>query len=84
VAKMKRLQALMLLSIGIAISAYSLLAINSLRSSARAVLMMGSVMQPGSVVSDRNIATAFLLFLLAVGVALMIISIRKMIGLRKE
>ena len=83
-AKMKRLQALMLLSIGIAISAYSLLAINSLRSSARAVLMMGSVMQPGSVVSDRNIATAFLLFLLAVGVALMIISIRKMIGLRKE
>jgi len=81
---MKRLQALMLLSIGIAISAYSLLAINSLRSSARAVLMMGSVMQPGSVVSDRNIATAFLLFLLAVGVALMIISIRKMIGLRKE
>lgn len=65
------------LVIGIALLAYSLLAMSSLMGSLRAVLMMGSVMQPGSgVVPGRIIAAVFLLFLFLAGAGLVVVSIR--------
>ena len=80
----KRLKAFVFLSIGIALLAYSLLAINSLTVSARAVLMMGSVGQSGSVVSDRIIATIFLAFLLIAGLGLIVVSIKGIVQSYKK
>ena len=81
---MKRLKAFVFLSIGIALLAYSLLAMNSLMISARAVLMLGSVGQPGSVVSDRIRATIFLFFIFIAGLGLVVISIKGIVGSYKK
>ena len=81
---LKRLQSLLFLSIGIALSAYALIAIGDLMASARAVLMLGSRYQPGSIVPDRIIATMFLLFLITVGAGLIVTSIRGIIGSYKK
>jgi len=84
VQNIKRLKAFIFLSIGIALLLYSLLAMNSLMISARAVLMMGSVGQPGSVVSDRIIATSFLLFLFIAGLGLIVVSIKGIVESYKK
>ena len=80
----KRLQAFLFLSIGIALSAYSLLAMSDFMRSERAVLMMGSSYQPSSVVPDRIIATVLLLFLLTAGAGLIGVSIKGIIGSYKK
>ena len=80
----KRLKAFLFLSIGAALLAYSLLAMSSLMDSARAILMMGSVAQPGTVVSDRNIATIFLLLIFIAGLVLVGISIKEIIEFYKK
>lgn len=84
VQNIERLKAFIFLSIGIILLAYSLLAMNSLMISARAVLMMGSVGQPGSVVSDRIIATIFLSILFIAGLGLVFVSIKGIIGSYKK
>jgi hypothetical protein len=76
VQNIKRLKAFVFLSIGAALLAYSLLGMNSLMISVRAVLMMGSVGQPGSVVSDRIMATIFLAVLFIAGLGLVVVSIK--------
>jgi len=76
---MKRLTAFIFLSIGIALLAYSLLALGSFMSSSRAVLMMGSVMQLGGVMSNRTIASVFLIFLFVAGLGLVGISVKDII-----
>ena len=80
----KRLKAFLFLSIGIILLAYALLAMSNLMDSARAILMMGSVFQPGTVVSDRNIATIFLLLIFIAGLGLVGISIKGIIGSYKK
>lgn len=80
----KRLKAFVFLSIGIVLLAYSLLAMNSLMISARAVLMMGSAGQPGSVVSDRIMATIFLVFLFIAGLGLTAVSIKGIVESYKK
>lgn len=80
----KRLRAFVLLSIGIAILAYSILAIASLMSSSRAVIMMGSVMQPDGAVSERRMVAAFLLLLNAAGLALVGMSIKMFVDAYKK
>ena len=81
---LKRLQAFLFLSIGIALSAYSLLAMGDFIRSARAILMMGASYQPSSIVPDRIIATILLLSFLAAGVGLIIVSIKGIIESYKK
>jgi hypothetical protein len=84
VQNIKRLKAFVFLSVGIALLAYSLLAMNSLMISARAVLMMGSVGQPGRIVSDRIMATVFLSVLFIAGLGLVAVSIKGIVGSYKK
>jgi hypothetical protein len=80
----KRHKAFIFLSIGIALLAYSLLGMNSFMISARAILMLGSVGQPGSVVSDRIMATIFLAFLFIAGLGLVVVSIKGIVESYKK
>jgi hypothetical protein len=84
VRSIKKIKALIFLSLGIALLAYALLAINSLMISARAVLMMGSVAQPGSAVSNRVIAAVFLVFLFVAGLVSIVVSIKSIVESYKE
>jgi hypothetical protein len=85
VRNIKRLRAFVFLSIGIILLAYALLAMSSLMSSARALLIMGSAMQPGSsVISSRIIATGFLLFLFLAGTGIVVVSIKSIVESYKK
>jgi hypothetical protein len=85
VQNINRLKAFIFLSIGIALLAYSLLAVNSFNISARAVLMMGSVMQPGgSAASDRIIVAIFLLLLFITGLGLVGVSVKTLMDSRRK
>jgi hypothetical protein len=84
VQNMKRLKAFVFLSIGVILLAYSLLAMNSLMISARAVLMMGSVGQSGSVVSNRIMAAIFLVILFIAGLGVIVVSIKDIVEAYKK
>jgi hypothetical protein len=80
VHNIKRLMAFIFLSIGIVFLVYSVLALSSLMSSSRAVLMLGSVIQPGGVMSDRATASVFLILLSVAGLGLVGVSVKWIIG----
>ena len=72
----QRLKAFIVLSIGVALSAYALFMTMNFMASARSVLMLGSKFEGGRVVPDRIIAALFLVFLGMAGVALIITAIK--------
>jgi hypothetical protein len=77
-------RALLLIFIGFALSAYSLLAMNSFLRTARPVLMMGSNMQPGGAMVQSIGAIVFLAVLLIAGAILILISIKRIIASFKK
>ena len=72
----QRLKAFIVLSIGVALSAYALFITMDFMASARSILLLGSKFQTSSVVPDRIITALFLVFLGMAGVALIITAIK--------
>ena len=83
-ADRSRVKALLLLCVGIGVSAYALLAMDSFMRTARSVLVMGSKLQPGGAVIQSAFAVLFLICLFVIGAVLIIRSIRAIAASRKK
>jgi len=83
-ADRSRVKALLLLCVGIGVSAYALLAMDSFMRTARSVLVMGSKLQPGGAVIQSAVAVLFLVFLLTIGAVLIIRSVRIIVASRTK
>ena len=83
-ADRSRVKALLLLCVGAGVLVYALLAMNSFMITARSVLVMGSKLQPGGAVIQSAIAVLFLMGLFALGIVLIISSVRHIIASFKK
>ena len=83
-ADRSRVRALLLLCVGIGVSAYAMLAMDAFMRTARSVLMMGSKLQPGGAATQSVVAVLFLVFLLTIGVVLILRSIRIIVASRTK
>ena len=82
--KIYKLQAFLLLAIGIAISAFPIILMNDFIRVARPIILMGSRLQPNSAVTESVIATVLLLFLFLVGAALIVIAVKRILKTSKK
>ena len=77
--KVKRIRAFLMLTLGAALSGYSLFMINALMASSRAVLMMGSRMRPAGAVPDWAMSALILILILVAGAVLVGIAVKDII-----
>lgn len=82
--KIYKLQAFLLLAIGVAISAFPIILMNDFIRVAQPIMLMGSRLQPNSAITESIIATVLLLFLFLVGATLIVISIKRIIKFPKK
>ena len=83
-ADRNRVKAVLLLCVGIGVSAYALLAMDSFMRTARSILMMGSKLQPGGAVIQSAFAVLFLICLFIAGAVLIIRSIKVIVASRTK
>ena len=78
------LRAILMICAGLALSAYSLLAMSSFLRTARPVLMMGSRIQPDGAMVQSIAAVIFLAALFIAGAVLVLLSVKNLIKSFKQ